>query len=210
MDESTIRSVADATKAVAETGSKALEIANSIGRIVKGPVIDLIGIVEDRVKYARWERQLALADKAEAIMRNRKLAAPTRNLPLNFAVPLLTHAILEEDDELQEVWARLLVNAGDASTEMELRVAYVSILDGMSAFDVKNLSLMARASLDTPEKGYLPIIETWNLPHSAKVHEESSKDTGVVSKELAYLLEISIGWVARHQHTGSAAWQFSN
>lgn len=103
MDESTIRSAADATKAVAETSSKALEIASSIGRIVKGPVGDLIGIVEDRVKYARWERRLALTDKAEAVMRNRKLNAPTRGLPLNFAVPLLTHAILEEDDELQEL-----------------------------------------------------------------------------------------------------------
>jgi hypothetical protein len=58
----------------------------------------------------------------------------------------------------------------------------------MSAFDVKNLSVIARASLDAPEKGYLPVIETWNLPHSARVHEEASRETGVVSKELGISL----------------------
>jgi hypothetical protein len=193
MDDGTIRTGAEATKAVAETSGKAIDLARSFGRIVKGPVSELVGILEDRIRYARWERQIALTEKAEAIMRQRKLPAPTRNLPLNFAVPLLTHAILEEDDELQEIWARLLVNAGNASTEMELRVAYVSILDGMSAFDVKNLSAMTRASLDAPERSYLPVIETWNLPDSAKVHEENSPDRGVVSEKLG----VSLGNLSR-------------
>jgi hypothetical protein len=43
--------------------------------------------------------------------------------------------------------ARLLVNAGDAATKMELRTAYVQILQGMSGFDVKNLAAMCRATL---------------------------------------------------------------
>jgi hypothetical protein len=61
----------------------------------------------------------------------RGLAAPTRPLPPNFVLPLLTAAVVEEDDELQDTWARLLANAGDAATEMELRTAYVEILKGM-------------------------------------------------------------------------------
>jgi hypothetical protein len=40
-----------------------------------------------------------------------------------------------------------LVNAGDAATKMELRTAYVQILQGMSGFDVKNLAAMCRATL---------------------------------------------------------------
>lgn len=151
MDPDTIGKIADATKAVAETSGQAIEATKGFGRIIKGPIEDLIGIVHDRVKVERWERQLALTDRAEAIMRARHLQAPTRALPLNFAVPLLTSAILEEDDELQEIWARMLVNAGDASTDMELRTAYVEILRGMSAFDVKNLSALAEATLALPQ-----------------------------------------------------------
>ena len=150
MDQDTIGKVADAAKAVAETSGQAIEATRGLGRIIKGPIEELVGILHDRMKMARWERRLALADKAEAIMRARQIQAPTRELPLNFAVPLLTSAIFEEDDELQETWARMLVNAGDASTDMELRTAYVEILRGMSAFDVKNLSGLAEATLALP------------------------------------------------------------
>jgi len=81
-------------------------------------------------------------------------------------VSLLAQAILEEDDDLQEMWAHLLVNAGDAATEMELRTAYVEILRGMSAFDVLNLKELAHVALAAPPEkvGY---VATKDLPHSA-------------------------------------------
>jgi hypothetical protein len=180
--------IAEATKAVAETSGKALDLVIGLGRIVKPPADELAGILCDRLKFVRWKGQVALFEKSQRIMAERGLSRATRELPLNFAIPLLTHAFLEEDDELQEAWARLLVNAGDASTEMELRVAYISILNGMSAFDVKNLSLMARASVDAPEKGYLPVLETWDLPSSTRVHDETSQNTGKISKELGISL----------------------
>jgi hypothetical protein len=188
MDASVIKPVAEATRAVAETSGKAIDATSDFAKIFKGPVAELIGCVEDKFKYVRWERRQALIAKSEAHMRSKGLSAPSRALPLPFSVPLLTAGILEDDDELQEIWARLLVNAGDASTNMELRTAYVEILRGMSSFDVKNLSLMAQASIDAPEKGYLPIIETWNLPHSVTVHDEHSKDAGSVSNELGISL----------------------
>lgn len=188
MDQGVINPIAEATKAVAETSGKALDIVIGLGRIVKQPADELAGILCDRLKFVRWKGQVALFEKSQKIMTERGISKATRELPLNFAIPLLTHAFLEEEDDLQEAWARLLVNAGDASTEMELRVAYVSILNGMSAFDIKNLSMMAKASLDAPEKGYLPIVETWNLPGSARVHEETSRDTGNVSKALGISL----------------------
>src|ERR1035441_1716198 len=120
IDQDTVGKVAEATKALSETGGKAIDAANGFGRLFKGPVETLIGCVEDKFKYIRWERQQALIERGEALMRARHLSAPTRELPLPFSVPLLTAAVLEEDDGLQETWARLLVNAGDASTEMEL------------------------------------------------------------------------------------------
>jgi hypothetical protein len=167
MNEDTVGKVADATKAVAEAGGKATEAASGFGRIIKGPVEDLIGILHDRIKFSRAERLLALQDKAEAIMRQRRQGAPTRDLPMNFAIPLLTHAMLEDDEYLQETWARMLVNAGDAATPMELRTAYVEILSGMSAFDVKILAAMVEATSTIPP-GQPRAVLTPNLPYTTK------------------------------------------
>jgi hypothetical protein len=72
--------------------------------------------------------------------------------------------------------------------DIELRVAYVSILAGLSAFDVRNLSVMARASIAVPRSEVLPVLETWNLPTSVRVFDGSSTEKGYVSKELGVSL----------------------
>jgi len=54
MDQDTIGRLADATKAAAETGDHAIEAARSFGRVIKGPIGDLMGMVQDRVRFARW------------------------------------------------------------------------------------------------------------------------------------------------------------
>lgn len=186
MDPSLIKPVAEATKAVAETGGKAIDATAGFARIFKGPVAELIGCVEDKFKYVRWERRQALIEKAEAHMRRKGLTAPTRELPLPFSVPLLTAGVLEENAELQDIWARLLVNAGDAWTEMELRTAYIEILRGMSAFDVKNLKLMAEVSLTSQEQ--FRVLETWHLPESVRLRDKLARDVGRVPPELGVSL----------------------
>jgi hypothetical protein len=186
IDPETAGKFADATKAVADTSGKAIDATTGFARICKGPVAELIGCVEDKFKYTRWERRIALIEKAEARMRDRGLAAPTRELPLPFAVPLLTAAVLEEDDELQEIWARLLVNAGDGSTDMELRVAYVEILRGMTAFDVLVLSKLAETALNWKSK-------TRRAIDVKQIFEVDPEDTDELPRHLA----ISLGNLAR-------------
>ncbi len=187
MNEETVGAIVKATEALSETGGKLIDATVSFGRIVKGPIDELVGIVEDRVRFARWKRQLALAEKADVIMKARALTKPTRELPLNFAVPLLTSAILEDDDELQETWARLLVNAGDATTEIELRVAYVEILKGMSAFDVRNLSRMAEATLAVLP-GEPRYVGTTNLPLHSEPYPNGPIGEPNISREVSISL----------------------
>lgn len=179
MNDEMVGSVAKAVASSSETAGKLIEATRSLGRVFKGPVSEAVGILEDRIRFARWERQLAMFNKAKRVMEARGLTAPTRELPLNFAVPLLTAAALEEDDELQETWARLLVNASDAATEMELRTAYVEILRGMSSFDVRNLSKLAEATLAASSDDWAgQYILTTRLPHFAEV---STGSTGIDS-----------------------------
>jgi hypothetical protein len=184
MSEETIVAVAKAAEAASETTGKLIEATSKLGRIFKGPIVDAVGILEDRVKFARWERQLALFDKAQRIMASRGLKTPTRELPLNFVVPLLTSAVIEENDDLQETWAKLLVNAGDAATDMELRTAYIEILRGMSAFDVRNLSKLAEATLSAPERDQC-YVGTMNLPHFSEASPGSLQSNPVLSREVS-------------------------
>ncbi len=65
----------------------------------------------------------------------------------------------------------------------DLRTAYVEVLAGMSAFDVKNLSEMAKATLAAPPGGPLA-VGTSKLPHSPGPYPGSLRDIPNLSREL--------------------------
>lgn len=167
MDQDTLGKAADAAKAVAETSDTALKLAGKFGSHFSGPLGTIAKMMDLELRFIAAKRGLRLSDRWNALLAARGQTLPTRHIPPNFVVPLLTTAVLEEDDDLQDTWARMLVNAGDASTEMELRVAYVEILKGMSAFDVKNLAAMAEASLAI-QSGRPRALLTTDLPKSAE------------------------------------------
>lgn len=85
------------------------------------------------MKFRRWENHLKLYDRAEKLLRERGLDGPSREVPAKFALPLVTYATLEEDEELQDIWAQMLANAPDASSNIELRTAYIDILKDLTA-----------------------------------------------------------------------------
>jgi len=187
VDQETFGKIADATAEMAKTADTALELGGKFGSIFKGPLNTATSMIENELKFIAAKRALRLSDKWDALMHARGLDAPTRPLPLNFLLPLLTTAVLEEDDELQETWARLLVNAGDAATEMELRTAYVEILKGMSAFDVRNLAAMAMASLAIPS-GKPRAVLTINLPAASEGFAGHFTKAPTISRELGVSL----------------------
>jgi hypothetical protein len=59
MDPADIKPVAEATKAVAEVGGKVIDATTRLAKIFKGPVTELVGCLEDTLKYTRWKRQQA-------------------------------------------------------------------------------------------------------------------------------------------------------
>lgn len=175
MDKETTDKALEATKAVAEFGTAAVGAITGVGKVVLEPFVPLFGALTDRANAVRYRNAIRIAQKTEAFARENGLFAPTRELPLSFSVPLLNRATLEDDDELQTLWAKLIANAADVSTEMELRTAYVSMLGEMSAFDARNLAALVKASLASTERDGMPLIETWGLPQKAKEHTRSSE-----------------------------------
>jgi hypothetical protein len=103
----------DPTGGWAKASNNAIEAGRELGHFIRGPVGEVVGMLEDHLKVVRFERQVRLWDRVRNILTEKGMDGPTRKIPLKIALPLLENATLEEDDDLQEVWARLLVNSGD-------------------------------------------------------------------------------------------------
>jgi hypothetical protein len=135
-------------------------------------------MLEDHLKVVRFERRIRLWDRARHFLAERGMDVPTRRIPLNIALPLLENATLEEDDDLQDVWARLLVNGGDANSGIELRRAFVPVLAEMSTLDVRNLAAIESAT--TLAEGLAGIL-TDSLPKAATAIDLLDIDWGETS-----------------------------
>jgi len=128
---------------IAKTTGKAIDAARDFGgfiaKYISGSVEQAFGIVEDKLIYTRWERQVRLMQRADLFLKRVGLSCPTREVPLKVMIPLLQGATLEEDDDLQDRWAILLVNAANAEFPIEIRRAYLNILEQLSPLEVRIL-----------------------------------------------------------------------
>ena len=123
--EDPVSETAKAVQEVAKTTGKAIDAGKEFGgfisRYIAGSIEQGMGIFEDKLKYIRWERQVRFMRRANQLMKQLGLTQPTRPIPLKLALPLFEAASLEDDDYLQDLWARLLVNAANAETESRSR-----------------------------------------------------------------------------------------
>lgn len=165
---------AKAVQEVAKASGKAVEAGQSFGRFiarfVAGSLEQGMGIFEDRLRYMRWERQVRLMQRAEQLMKEIGLEKPSRAIPLKLAVPLLEAASLEDDDHLQDMWARLLVNAANSGSKVSLQRAYISILEQITAFEAHILQkIYALPYEKTQHNG----VVVGNLPDSVEAGVEN-------------------------------------
>ncbi|MXX11086.1 MAG: DUF4393 domain-containing protein [Nitrospira sp. SB0675_bin_23] len=130
-------------KEIAKVTGQGLEIVKDSGafvsRFIGGSLEQGFGIIEDKLKYLRWERQVRLMDRAKAFIAERDSRMRFRPVPLNVAIPIFEAASLEEDDDLQDLWARLLINAADAESGIEVKRGLVSILQDFTQMEARLL-----------------------------------------------------------------------
>jgi hypothetical protein len=138
---------AQAVKATADATSKAIGALEKTGgffdRVFGGLVEDGVGIVADKVKFYRFQRAVEFAEKTEQILKEKGLGdktAKTKEVPPKTAIPLIEFATLEDNDDLQTMWARLLANAMDGNFTIEITNVHISIMKDLQAVDVKILN----------------------------------------------------------------------
>ena len=141
-----------------------------ISTYISGPLEQVSGLLEDRLRYVRWERQQRLMMKAEEFRIQQGLPLPDKPLPLKNAVPLLFNATLEEDDSLQDMWARLLINGTNKFTGITIERSFIEILAQISYLEARIL----QAIYELPfEKTQHTGIVTENLPEYAVIAEDT-------------------------------------
>ena len=174
------KSLVEAGKAIQEVSKatgKAVDLAEKFGafisRFVAGPLEQGVGLFEDKLRYLRWERQVRLMDRAEQLMSSIGQSVPTKPIPLKLAIPLFQAASLEDDDYIQDMWAKLLVNASISERKIELRRAHIDILERLSPFE----ALILKKIYDFPvgSSGKAEIV-TGDLPHSVSFERDSQQE----------------------------------
>ena len=112
-------------------------------------------------------------DRAEQLMSSIGQSVPTKPIPLKLAIPLFQAASLEDDDYIQDMWAKLLVNASISERKIELRRAHIDILERLSPFE----ALILNKIYDFPvgSSGKVEIV-TGDLPHSVSFERDSQQE----------------------------------
>jgi hypothetical protein len=103
------------------TIEKGLELAKEfLGKLI-GPTIEEIGLlVGDNIKYLRFKNQIRILLKAKKYVEERKLSV--KEIPVKILVPLLENSSLEENDDLQDKWAKMLTNMVDSESNLQNQI----------------------------------------------------------------------------------------
>jgi hypothetical protein len=100
---------------------KGIEIAKSfVDKLVLPPIEELGLLVRDQMAYWRFSNQVKILNKAKNICE--KNGVSVKAIPPKLLCPYLENASLEDDDELQDKWAVLLVNMADSQQNIQNHV----------------------------------------------------------------------------------------
>lgn len=177
-DEESITEAAKAIQEVAKATGKAIDASQNIGgfisRLISGSLEQGMGIFEDKLKYMRWERQLRLKQRSEQMMVQLGMNEPTRAISMKLALPLLQAASVEDDDFLQDMWARLLVNGINKNSGVDLKRVYIDILENLTPLEVTILEKIY--SVPYSESQHHGVI-TQYLPLQVSTYKEEVIDS---------------------------------
>ncbi len=136
MNEEEAKAAQDVAKAVHQ-GINTLEKAGGyLSKYIGGPLEQASGILEDQFKYYRWERKIRLLDRANEFLMRRGINNPTLTVPLKIALPLLEAGSIEEDNDIQDIYAQILANAADITFELKIKRTYIDILQNLSGLEI--------------------------------------------------------------------------
>jgi hypothetical protein len=128
---------------VIENTSKA---AGFIAKYIDEPLSVLCGKWVDNKKCDRWEYQVKIRDKVNAILKERGCKT-IRMIPPKLGIPLIDNALLEDDDDLREIWCNLIANSLDPNFDREIRHTLIDMIRNLTSLDALILKYIYEESI---------------------------------------------------------------
>lgn len=113
---------------VGVAAEKALDF---IEKVIAGPIIQGTGIFTDKVKFWRFKNQVDIILQARKYLVDRGIQTP-KAIPIKDVTTLLEYSSFEENQEMQDNWAKLLANALDPSNTFNTCHLFSQILNQIS------------------------------------------------------------------------------
>lgn len=154
--EGAAEETAKAVQAIAKVAGQTIDTTNSLGRFLHkiiGPGLsNLGGAFNDWAWEFRYKNALRIADRVEAIHKERELFGKTVPIPPRLGIPLIEKAVLEDDQTLAEMWAGLIANATDPSRAVVPRRTLIELLGSLEPLDALVLQLIASYEIRYPDR----------------------------------------------------------
>ena len=171
----------------------------SVVRAVSGEASKELGLmISDQVKAWRLSNLVRISEKFDRICLDKKIQRnDLQALGISIGLPMLEKATYEEDDELQEMWANLMVSAmtDDSSDDIgDLYRTWTDTLSRMSKWDCRLMvTIVERGITEHTPDGFTgnPLTRDDLLtmseipPNRMDIHLDKLLSLGLISKEVA-------------------------
>jgi len=137
-----------------------LEKADAFLRTLLGPATVEAGeLLADKIRVRRFRNQVHVLRLAQEMLEGAGLKAQQVNL--RTLVPLLERASLEEDPDIQQMWAALLANASQTTISGALQTICIRVLSGISSYEARILQSIYSDFL-THRDSKIAKLREWN------------------------------------------------
>lgn len=121
MDQYARRKQNGEARSVFDSCRKSIDVAKGFVDKLVAPSIEELGLlVKDQISLWRFKNQIGILTRAKAICEKNNISV--KAIPPKLLCPYLEYASLEDDPDLQETWATLLVNMVDSEQNIQNHV----------------------------------------------------------------------------------------
>jgi hypothetical protein len=144
----------DEEKELLKTGAEAAlrPFSNVIEKLFGGAAEELGGMWQDSLRVRRLARQVKLLEKVERIISDAPFEP--QQIADNIWMPAWSYASMEDNDDLQERWAALLVNASRPDSSGTMNSSFPAILHELSPSEAKFLDALFDFILSSFARSY--------------------------------------------------------
>lgn len=138
------------------------DIRGVLGKIFGESVEELGKAFGDKVRHWRLKNLLKMADEIESLRAAQRIPVESLNeLPMGDAVRVIEAVSSEDDEDVQRLWAQLIVNSANPNSDVVIKKFYLDLLKSLAGPEVVLLRLLwecqKRGTFRTPQE-----VKTFN------------------------------------------------